>query len=80
MDRENVLLTLKDIFRHVAPDIDFDTIDLSRPLREQVEMDSLDFYNVVVKIHQQLGVNVPDSVLAELNNLNELVDYILRMR
>lgn len=76
MERTAVKTAIKNIFHHVAPDIDFDALDLSRPLRGQVEMDSLDFYNVLVAIHKQLGVNVPDSVLLELNNLDGLIDYV----
>jgi acyl carrier protein len=60
----------------VAPDIEFDALDLSQPLRDQVEMDSMDFYTVLVQVHKQMGVNVPDSVLMELNHLNALIDYI----
>lgn len=76
MKREAVKNEVKTIFHRIAPDIEFDQLDLSRPLRDQVEMDSLDFYNVLVSIHKKLGVNVPDSVLMELNNLDELLDYI----
>jgi acyl carrier protein len=76
MDRNVVKETLKNIFHHVAPDIEFDALDLSQPLRDQVEMDSMDFYTVLVQVHKQMGVNVPDSVLMELNHLNALIDYI----
>lgn len=76
MNRDAVKQVVKAIFHRIAPDIDFDLLDLSRPLRDQAEMDSLDFYNVLVAIHQQLGVNVPDSVLIELNHLDALIDYI----
>lgn len=76
MKREAVKDEVKAIFHRIAPDIEFDQLDLSRPLCDQVEMDSLDFYNVLVAIHKKLGVNVPDSVLLELNNLDGLIDYI----
>ncbi len=79
MQREAVTAAVKAIFHRIAPDIEFDALDLSKPLREQVEMDSMDFFNVLVQIHKQLGVNVPDAVLLELNNLNDLIDYIVRM-
>ena len=78
MQRDAVTAEVKAIFHKVAPDIDFDALDLSKPLRDQVEMDSLDFFNVLVAIHKKLGVNVPDSVLLELNHLNDLIDYIVR--
>jgi acyl carrier protein len=76
MNRDAVKAEVKNIFHKIAPDIEFDLLDLSQPLRDQVEMDSLDFYNVLVQIHKKLGVNVPDSVLIELNNMDALIDYI----
>lgn len=76
MDRTAVKSTIKTIFHHVAPDIEFDALDLSQPLRDQVEMDSMDFYTVLVQIHKQLGVNVPDSVLIDLNHMDALIDYV----
>lgn len=76
MNRDAVKTEVKTIFHKIAPDIEFDQLDLSQPLRDQVEMDSLDFYNVLVQIHKKLGVNVPDSVLIELNNMDALIDYI----
>lgn len=76
MNRETVKTEVRDIFHHIAPDIEFDALDLSRPLRDQVEMDSMDFFNVLVQVHKRLGVNVPDSVLLELNNMDALIDYI----
>jgi len=39
-------------------------------------MDSMDFFNVLVQMHKRLGVNVSDSVLLELNNMDALLDYI----
>jgi acyl carrier protein len=80
MNRDEVKAEVKDIFHHIAPDIEFDELDLSRPLRDQVEIDSLDFYNVLVQIHKRLGVNVPDSVLLELNNLDGLLDFICQTK
>lgn len=76
MHRDTVKAELKEVFHHIAPDIAFDALDLSRPLREQADMDSMDFYNILVQIHTRLGVNVPDAVLIELNNLDGLIDYI----
>lgn len=74
--RDAVQAALKDIFHHVAPDIDFDQLDLSRPLRDQVELDSMDFYSILIQIHKKLGVNVPDSLVRELKNPAALIDYI----
>jgi acyl carrier protein len=76
MDRVKVLAELKAIFRKIAPEVDFDSLNLLEPLRDQVEIDSVDFANILVQVHQRLGVNVPDSVMMEIQSLGELVDFI----
>lgn len=76
MDRVKVLAELKAIFRKIAPEVDFDSLNLLEPLRDQVEIDSVDFANILVQVHQRVGVNVPDSVMMEIQSLGELVDFI----
>jgi acyl carrier protein len=73
---DEVRQELKTIFRKIAPEIEFDEIDLDRPLRDQVEIDSLDFYNILVQIEKNLGVNIPESVVIELQDLGKLIRYI----
>ena len=73
---QEVLRMLKDIFHTVAPEIEFDQIDLKLSLRSQVDLDSLDFYRIIVLIHQNTGVNIPDSQLREFKNLEDLLNYI----
>ena len=67
---------LKEIFHQVAPEILFDKVDTSRPLRDQIEIDSYDFYRIIVNIAQRTGVNIPDSKLVEMSNIDQLIKYL----
>jgi acyl carrier protein len=67
---------LTQIFHEVAPEIEFEKIDTARPLRDQAEIDSLDLYHIIVQVAQKTGVNVPDSKLADLKNIDQLVNYV----
>jgi acyl carrier protein len=67
---------LKEIFREVSPEIPFEKIDSTKPLREQVEIDSYDLYRIIVRISERTGVNIPDSVLGDLKNLDQLLKYV----
>ena len=78
LNKEQVLEILQKLFRQIAPEVSFSDIDLNAPLRDQVEIDSYDFINLLVKVHEQTGVNVPDSEVRKLQNLGELADYIAR--
>jgi acyl carrier protein len=77
MNREELKLVFKDVFNIIAPEVEFSKIQMDRALREQVELDSFDFYRVIVLISQKTGVSIPDSKAAELKNLDQIITYII---
>jgi len=60
----------------VAPDIDPATIDPGTDLAEQLDIDSMDFLNVVVAIHEQTGIEIPERDYPKLSTLNDAVEYL----
>jgi acyl carrier protein len=60
----------------VAPDIDPDAIDPDTELAAQLDIDSMDFLNVVVAIHEQTGIEVPERDYPKLSTLNDAVAYL----
>lgn len=77
LNSEMVKKNLKDIFYQVAPEVVFDNIKMDEAFRNQVEIDSLDLYKIITLIQKETGVFIPDTKVAELNSLNELVKYVL---
>lgn len=59
----------------IAPETDLAAIDPVRPLRQQVDLDSADWLNFLVAVHDKLGVDVPDAEAARLRTLGQLEDY-----
>jgi acyl carrier protein len=76
MDTTQIKNLLIPIFHEIAPEIDFLKVDTAKPLRDQVEIDSLDFYRIIVQLHHKTGIYVPDSKVMEFTNLDELIKYI----
>ncbi len=76
MNPQEIKLLLKEIFHEIAPEIEFDNLDTSRALRDQADIDSFDFYRIIVMVHQRTGVNIPDSKVAEFRNMDQLINYI----
>lgn len=75
MDRETLRTTVLDVLQSVAPELEPASIDASQPLRHQVDLDSMDWLNVLVGLNQRLGVSVPEADYARLRTLDELIDY-----
>jgi len=60
----------------IAPGCDARLISPSQPLREQFELDSLDWINLVDGLHESLGVDIPESDYGRLATLDGIVSYI----
>jgi len=76
MNIEEIKNTIRSIIHETAPEIEFEKIQMNLPLRDQVEIDSFDFYRMMVKVNQQTGVFIPDSEIARFSNLQDLMNYL----
>ena len=72
----NITEEIQNAFRTIVPEVNLNTFNMDRPIRDQVDMDSLDVFNFITKIHKQTGVNIPDSKIPELQTLNELIKFV----
>jgi acyl carrier protein len=62
---------------NVAPEVDLESLDPSKDLRDQIDIDSVDFLNFVLGLHKELGVDIPDSDVAKITTLNGCVGYLV---
>ncbi|EME65707.1 MULTISPECIES: acyl carrier protein [Rhodococcus] len=60
----------------VAPEIEDLELEGDRPLRQQVDLDSMDWLNVLIGLRSSLGVDIPEADYAHLSTLDGLVDYL----
>lgn len=75
MDRTQLRQRLLDALLSVAPEIDPASIDPARPLRRQVDLDSADWLNFMLAVHEALGVDVADADAPRLSTLDQWVDH-----
>jgi acyl carrier protein len=62
--------------RAIAPEVDTDTLDPARRLRDQVDLDSMDWLNVIVGLHERFGVEIPEADYALLASLDAIAAYL----
>lgn len=60
----------------VAPEVDAAELRPDRPLRQQVDLDSMDWLNVIVGLHQRFGVDIPETDYATLSSLDTIGAYL----
>lgn len=75
-DRQALRHAVLDVLLSVAPEVDAARLVASRPLRHQVDLDSMDWLNVLVGLHDRLGVQIPEADYARLVTLDDLLDYL----
>jgi acyl carrier protein len=78
MDRPSLKTTALEILRSIAPEVEPGDIEPSRPLRKQVDLDSMDWLNFLIGLHQRLGVDIPEADYARLVTLDNVLDYLLQ--
>jgi acyl carrier protein len=76
MSREEIRQVILDALAGVAPEGDYDRLKPDRPLRDQLDIDSYDFLNVILALHERLGVDIPEAEYQKLLTLNGAVDYL----
>ncbi len=64
------------VLTEVAPDIDPVAIDPDVDLVEQLDIDSMDFLNVVVAINERTGIEIPERDYPKLSTLRDAVSYL----
>lgn len=62
----------------VAPDIDAGAIDPQADLADQLDIDSMDFLNVIVLINERTGIEIPERDYPKLSTLDDAVSYLAR--
>jgi acyl carrier protein len=60
----------------IAPEADAHAISPAVPLREQLDIDSFDFLNLIVDLHRALGIDIPESDYSRLATLESAVAYL----
>ncbi len=76
MTREDIAQAVIDIIIDVVPDEDCSALDPAVALRDQLELDSMDFLDIVMELRKQYAVEVPEADYPQLATLNSCVDYL----
>jgi acyl carrier protein len=60
----------------VAPEADLATLDPTVNIREQLDVDSMDFLTFVMELDRELGVDVPEADYGKIATLDGCVAYV----
>lgn len=76
MDEKALRRKVLDNLTSIAPELDPATLEGDAPLRDQVDLDSFDWLRFLLALHEQLGVEIPETDYRRLTTLDGLVAYL----
>jgi acyl carrier protein len=68
--------TVFEVLHSIAPEVDTGELLPTRALRSQIDLDSMDWLNFLIGLHQRLGVDIPEADYAALVSLDNVLDYL----
>jgi acyl carrier protein len=76
MKPDEIRATVLAELTRIAPELEESELKPGRPLRDQVDLDSMDWLNFLVALHERFKVEIPESDYARLGTLDEIVAYL----
>ena len=76
MTEDEVKQIVIDIINEIAPDEDTSDLKGEISLRDQMDLDSMDFLDIVMELRKQHGIEVPEADYPELASLDSCANYL----
>ena len=76
MNPDQIRATVLAELSEVAPELEPQSLDPKAELRDQLDLDSMDFLNFVLGLHKALGVDIPEADYRKLATLDGCVAYL----
>ena len=76
MREEQLKAIVLDTLQEMAPEMDPNAVSPDEDLRRALDIDSFDFLNVIIALHEKLGVEIPEADYGRLNTLSGMLAYL----
>lgn len=76
MIKQELVAVLAEALRRIAPDVDIAEIDRDGNLREEFDIDSIDFLNLITALGRRFSLPIPEEDYPKLRSFAAIVDYL----
>ncbi len=76
MTRDNIKDLILEIIADIDEDAEFETLQADQPLRDQLDLDSMDFLDIVMELRKRHQLQIPEDDYPQLATLNSCVNYL----
>jgi len=76
MKAEEIRAMILEVMHEIVPDEDLSNLKGDIRIRDQIEMDSMDFLDIIMELRKRYGIVVPEDDYMELSTLDSSVAYL----
>ena len=76
MTHDQAHTLLAAALHEIAPDVDLGALDPDAPFQEEADLDSMDFLNIVIFLHDETGIDIPEADYPRLATVNGVLEYL----
>lgn len=77
MAPEEIREAIIEILGDIAPDEDLSVLDDTQPFRSQMELDSMDFLDIVMELRKRYRIQIPEEDYHHLASMQSTVNYLV---
>jgi acyl carrier protein len=77
MDNNELKTLILEELSNIAPEIEADQVPFDQDMREALELDSMDFLNLVIAVSKRSQVAIPETDYAKVLTLNAMISYLM---
>ncbi|MFC1523794.1 acyl carrier protein [Thermodesulfobacteriota bacterium] len=76
MTREEIKSVILEIIQDIDEEASIVNLDKDKPLRDQLDLDSMDFLDIVMELRKRYKLQIPEEDYPELASLESCVNYL----
>jgi acyl carrier protein len=76
MTQAEVKTLFGELIGDIAPEADMSSLSDDEDMRDALDLDSMDFNNLIIALHKRTGIDVPESDYGKLFTLRGAMDYL----
>ena len=76
MTRDEIKGVILEIIEDIDEEADFSNLDADAPQRDQLDLDSMDFLDIVMELRKRYKLQIPEEEYPQLATLASCVNYL----
>jgi acyl carrier protein len=76
MTRDAIKELIVEIIADIDEDADFENLEPDQALRDQLDLDSMDFLDIVMELRKRYQLQIPEEDYPRLATLTSCADYL----